>query len=169
MRKQDSFEYEYCSNIVNHCHCTTIYASYNYGSICDILTGVGSDQARVLSDNDVGIRSEAAGTYICRAENALGSTEVTLSVTVQGKGPQEHFYMYAHVHTYNLSKIPEPSGPNSRVFLRFSTPTFEDRFVRAFEGITSVEQFLPFLNGGVSFVLFIIILSGVILHLDLFL
>lgn len=47
-----------------------------------------------------------------------------------------------------------PSGPNSRVFLRFSAPTFEDRLVRAFEGVRTVEQFLPFLNVGVSFFAF---------------
>ena len=70
---------------------------------------------------------------------------------------------YIHAYSSMFSTISVPSGPNSRVFLRFSAPTFEDRLVRAFEGVRTVEQFLPFLNVGVSCVLFVTTSSGVIL------
>jgi len=52
---------------------------------CAMHTGIGSSQVRVLSDSG----AEAAGTYICRAENEVGSAEIAISVSIQGKRPQE--------------------------------------------------------------------------------
>lgn len=50
---------------------------------CVIHTGIGSNQVRVLSGEFIG--PEAAGTYVCRAGNGVGSAEITLSVNIQGK------------------------------------------------------------------------------------
>ena len=53
--------------------------------ICAVHTGIGSSQVRVFSDSGAFVGSEAAGTYICRAENEVGSAEIAMSVGIQGK------------------------------------------------------------------------------------